>query len=157
MGAAELELTRYGGTAQDSDQDVRNGAFRREALISGHSGRRPVDTSWKFSRASTAALVAAVHVLLIYLLISLGSTRDKTEAPSVEPMVVRIIDRPPRPPSSILGGGLRHRAESRIVCMACCGNYQRFDWAHRSRGPISFCDRARSDSVVIAGPTLSRQ
>jgi TonB family protein len=65
-----------------------------------------VDTSWKFSRASTAALVAAAHVLLVYLLISLGSTRDKTdraEVPSVEPMLVSLIDRPPRPRSPILG------------------------------------------------------
>ena len=65
-----------------------------------------MDTSWKFSRASTAALVAAAHVLLVYLLISLGSTRDeadKTEAPSVEPIVVSLIDRPPRPRSPILG------------------------------------------------------
>ena len=65
-----------------------------------------MDTSWKFSRASTAALVAAAHVLLVYLLISLGSTRDKadkTEASSVEPMVVSLIDRPPRPRSPILG------------------------------------------------------
>jgi periplasmic protein TonB len=65
-----------------------------------------MDTSWKFSRASTAALVAAAHVLLVYLLISLGSTRDKTdktEASSVEPIVVSLIDRPPRPRSPILG------------------------------------------------------
>ena len=60
----------------------------------------------KFSRASTAALVAAAHVLLVYLLISLGSTRDKTdraEIPSAEPMLVSFIDRPPRPRSPILG------------------------------------------------------
>ena len=65
-----------------------------------------MDTSWKFSRASTAALVAAAHVLLVYLLMSLGSTRDKTdktEASSVEPIVVSLIDRPPRPRSQILG------------------------------------------------------
>lgn len=62
-----------------------------------------MDTSWKFSRASTAALVAAAHVLLVYLLISLGSTRDKTEVPSVEPMLVSFIDRAPRPRSPILG------------------------------------------------------
>jgi TonB family protein len=65
-----------------------------------------LDTSWKFSRASTAALVAAGHMLLVYLLISLGSTRDKTdktEIPSAEPMVVSLIDRPPRPRSAILG------------------------------------------------------
>ena len=65
-----------------------------------------MDTSWKFSRASTAALVAAAHVLLVYLLISLGSTRDKTdraEVPSAEPMLVSFFDRPPRPRSPILG------------------------------------------------------
>jgi TonB family protein len=62
-----------------------------------------VGTYWKFSRASTAALVSAAHLLLIYLLMSLGSTRDKTEAPSAEPMLVSLIDRPPRPPSAILG------------------------------------------------------
>jgi len=50
--------------------------------------------------------VAAAHVLLVYLLISLGSTRDKTdraEVPSLEPVLVTFIDRPPRPRSPILG------------------------------------------------------
>lgn len=50
--------------------------------------------------------MAAVHVLLVYLLISLGSTRDKTDrtdVPSREPMLVSLIDRPPRPRSPILG------------------------------------------------------
>jgi protein TonB len=45
-------------------------------------------------------------VLLVYLLISLGSTRDKTdkaEVPSAQPMLVTFIDRPPRPRSPILG------------------------------------------------------
>ena len=44
-------------------------------------------------------------MLLVYL-ISLGSTRNKTdtaEVPSAEPMLVSLIDRPPRPRSPILG------------------------------------------------------
>lgn len=50
--------------------------------------------------------MAAAHVLLVYLLISLGATRDKTdraEVPSVEPMLVSLVDRPPRPRSPIIG------------------------------------------------------
>ena len=65
-----------------------------------------MDTSWKFSRTSTAALVAAAHVLLVYLLISLGSTRANTDSADVrvvEPMFVSLVDRPPRPRSPILG------------------------------------------------------
>jgi len=42
----------------------------------------------------------------VYLLISLGSTRGRTdsaEVPSVEPMLVSLVDRPPRPRSPMLG------------------------------------------------------
>ena len=62
------------------------------ALASGESSgsarrrthpRRPLDTSWKFSRARAAILVAAAaaHVLFVYLLITLGSTRATSKAP----------------------------------------------------------------------------
>jgi TonB family protein len=61
-------------------------------------GKR-LDTSWKFSRARVAALAAAgaVHVLLIYLLVTLDSTRTLPRPPWVRPIVVSFIDesRPP--------------------------------------------------------------
>jgi TonB family protein len=61
-----------------------------------------LDTSWKFSRASAAALLgaAAAHVLLVYLLITLGSTRATSKAPSVKPIIVRLIYQP-RPPIEV--------------------------------------------------------
>jgi len=44
-------------------------------------------------------------MLLVYLLISAGATRDKTrdEPEALEPMLVSFFDRPPRPRSPILG------------------------------------------------------
>jgi protein TonB len=47
--------------------------------------------------------VAAGHVLLGYLLMSLSSKRDTSEDASTEPMVISLIDQSPRPPSPIRG------------------------------------------------------
>jgi periplasmic protein TonB len=62
-----------------------------------------VDTSWKFSRTSAAALVvvAATHVFLVYLLMTLGSTRATSDAPAVEPIIISLADQPRRPPPLI--------------------------------------------------------
>jgi TonB family protein len=57
-----------------------------------------VDRSRKFSRASAVALVAAAHVCLVYLLVTLVSTRAELSGPSVEPIVVSLIEMQLRPP-----------------------------------------------------------
>jgi len=57
-----------------------------------------MDSSWKLSRASAIALVAAAHVCLVYLLITLVSTHAQPSGPSVTPIVVSLMERPLGPP-----------------------------------------------------------
>jgi len=43
-------------------------------------------------------LVTAAHTCLVYLLVTIGSTRANSGGPSVEPLLVSLIERPLRPP-----------------------------------------------------------
>lgn len=58
-----------------------------------------MDTSWKFSRISAAATVAAAHVLLVFLLAAVLAARTEPEGPSVEPLLVKLENRPARLPA----------------------------------------------------------
>jgi TonB family protein len=57
-----------------------------------------MDTPYKFSRATAAALAAAAHLCLVYLLITHASTRAEPRGPFVKPIEVSLIERPLRPP-----------------------------------------------------------